>query len=56
MKSVMFPQIRIETIAYFLHRYRDRMAADAARRRAIDAQVAAFESRLRAGAGAVCAG
>jgi predicted CoA-substrate-specific enzyme activase len=49
-------KIRIETIAYFLRRYRDRMAADAAKRRAIDAQVAAFESRLRAGAGAICAG
>ena len=48
-------KIRIETIAYFLKRYGERMAAEAARRRAIEAQVAAFESRLRAEAGAVSA-
>ncbi len=41
-------RIRLETIAYFLERYRARMAADNARRRQIDAQVAAYESRVRA--------
>ena len=40
-------RIRIETIAYFLRRYRDRMAAEKATRREIEAHLAAFESRLR---------
>jgi activator of 2-hydroxyglutaryl-CoA dehydratase/predicted nucleotide-binding protein (sugar kinase/HSP70/actin superfamily) len=41
-------KIRIETIVYFLRRYRERMAAGNARRREIERQVAAFEARLRA--------
>jgi predicted nucleotide-binding protein (sugar kinase/HSP70/actin superfamily) len=41
-------RIRLETIAYFLERYRARMVAEQATRREVDAQTAAFEVRLRA--------
>ena len=44
-------RIRIETIAYFLNRYRERIASERAKRRAIEAEVAAYESRLRASLG-----
>jgi activator of 2-hydroxyglutaryl-CoA dehydratase/predicted nucleotide-binding protein (sugar kinase/HSP70/actin superfamily) len=40
-------KIRIETIAYFLARYRQQMLRDKARRQAIDAEVAAYEAELR---------
>jgi predicted nucleotide-binding protein (sugar kinase/HSP70/actin superfamily) len=41
-------KIRLETIAYFLERYREKMIRDQAKRREIDGDVAAFEVRLRA--------
>jgi activator of 2-hydroxyglutaryl-CoA dehydratase/predicted nucleotide-binding protein (sugar kinase/HSP70/actin superfamily) len=41
-------KIRIETIAYFLTRYRQKMTRDKARRLEIEADVAAYETRLRA--------
>jgi predicted nucleotide-binding protein (sugar kinase/HSP70/actin superfamily) len=40
-------RIRIETIAYFLERYRDRMALDRIRRIEVEREVTAFEQRLR---------
>ncbi|MCP4246047.1 MAG: CoA activase, partial [bacterium] len=40
-------KIRIETIAYFLKRYRERMVAEHTQRRDIDQRVAEFEARLR---------
>jgi predicted nucleotide-binding protein (sugar kinase/HSP70/actin superfamily) len=41
-------RIRIETIAYFLERYRTKMIRDKNRRQQIETEVAAFEARLRA--------
>ena len=41
-------RIRIETIAYFLSRYRDRMALERTRRAEVESQVAEFERQLRA--------
>lgn len=43
-------RIRIETIAYFLDRYRARMVGQKAKRREIDEQVARFEAELYASA------
>jgi activator of 2-hydroxyglutaryl-CoA dehydratase/predicted nucleotide-binding protein (sugar kinase/HSP70/actin superfamily) len=40
-------KIRIETIAYFLQRYRERLLADERKRGEIEQAVAAFERRLR---------
>ena len=40
-------RIRIETIAYFLSRYRERLVAQARKLEEIETQVAAFETRLR---------
>jgi activator of 2-hydroxyglutaryl-CoA dehydratase/predicted nucleotide-binding protein (sugar kinase/HSP70/actin superfamily) len=41
-------KIRIETIAYFLQRYRERMVADQRKRGEIEAKLVAFERKLRA--------
>ena len=43
-------RIRIETIAYFLDRYRARMVSEKTRRREIDEQVARFEAELQGSA------
>ena len=42
-------KIRIETIAYFLTRYRERLVAEAAKRDEIETRLARFEATLRAG-------
>jgi activator of 2-hydroxyglutaryl-CoA dehydratase/predicted nucleotide-binding protein (sugar kinase/HSP70/actin superfamily) len=42
-------KIRIETIAYFLNRYREQMIADKAKRAEIERKLAALEARLRSG-------
>jgi predicted nucleotide-binding protein (sugar kinase/HSP70/actin superfamily) len=49
-------RIRIETIAYFLSRYRERVAAERAKRRSVEERIAAFEAGLRAAAIAEAAG
>ena len=41
-------KIRIETIAYFLKRYRERLVAQTARRQEIEGRLARFEAELRA--------
>ena len=41
-------KIRVETIAYFLERYREAIVESQAKRSAIEVQVAAFEASLRA--------
>jgi activator of 2-hydroxyglutaryl-CoA dehydratase/predicted nucleotide-binding protein (sugar kinase/HSP70/actin superfamily) len=43
-------RIRIETIGYFLSRYRERVAEESAKRREVEGRLAAFEARLRAAA------
>ncbi len=42
-------KIRVETIAYFLARFRERLLAEDAKRNGIERELRAFEERLRAG-------
>ena len=46
-------KIRIETIAYFLRRHRDKLVRDGQKVAQIDAQIAELERELRAKYGAV---